>query len=662
LFLAAIVAAAPRLAAGDSPPGGPRFRAACDEGSPREPAPPKRRPPGDPYLEELIAQADALGLADDPQWLALLHYSPRLFGGADSTADSPDFLLAPDGRSDPRAELHATLARFFDPAATLKDDEPPQCALRGRYLWLDRRLRFDPARLPPQACPAWDEWRAAIDPAGVTLVFPESYMNNPSSMFGHTLIRIDSATGKDLLAYGSNYSADTGGDGGIAFAFKGILGYYDGRFSIHPYYDIIKQYGDWEQRDIWEYRLTLDPAQTDLLLAHLWELRGVTFDYYFFDENCSYQILVLLDAARPGLELQRQFTGWVIPADTVRAVADTPGLVDGAAFRPSAATRLRHAAEEMPSAQTHLASAIADGDQPPDTPALAALPDDASRAAVLGTAFDLFRYRYLTDREATPAEQRRARDILLARSKVPFEGSGLDPVPTPAVRPDQSHRKTRATVGTGVRDGHFYLEAGVRPLYHSLLDPGGGYTPGAAIDVADLLVRYYTKQREVRVERFTLIEITSLSPVDTFFRPVSWTVGTGLDNRLLPGTGGDLGEEYIWHTHGGPGLAVAPWPHALLYGFAEAIVDWSPSLEENHAIGPQGRVGLYAGPADDRWRAHLYGSVTGFVLGDTSQWYRGGLDLRLTLTPQMALRAGVSGNRDFDQSWIESGVGWDVYF
>jgi hypothetical protein len=223
-----------------------------------------------------------------------------------------------------RYDLNESFNR--DPAATLKDNEPPQCALRGRYLWLDRRLHFDPARLPPQPCVAFDEWRAAIDPAGVTLVFPEAYMNNPSSMFGHTLLRIDSATGKDLLAYGSNYSADTGGDGGVAFAFKGILGYYDGRFAIYPYYDIIRQYGDWEQRDIWEYPLTFDADQTALLLAHLWELRGVTFDYYFFDENCSYELLGLIQAVRPEADLQGRFHGWAIPIDTLRAVLEQAGL------------------------------------------------------------------------------------------------------------------------------------------------------------------------------------------------------------------------------------------------------------------------------------------------------------------------------------------------
>jgi hypothetical protein len=627
------------------------------QSAPVQQAPTDRRPPAlpDAYLAELIAQSDALDLANAPQWWALLHYERRLTGRAESTVDSDNFLLAPDGRTDPRAELHATLARFFDPAATLKDGEPPQCALRGRYLWLDRRLHFDPARLPPQPCVAFDEWRAAIDPAGVTLVFPEAYMNNPSSMFGHTLLRIDSATGKDLLAYGSNYSADTGGDGGVAFAFKGILGYYDGRFAIYPYYDIIRQYGDWEQRDIWEYPLTFDADQTDLLLAHLWELRGVTFDYYFFDENCSYQILVLLDAARSGLDLQSQFRGWVIPADTVRAIVRTPDLVSGAAFRPSAATRLRHAATEMPHAQNALASAIADGTRPPDDPAVAALPDDAARAAVLGTAFELFRYRYLVDREATPDEQHRARAILLARSQVPFAGSGLEPVPTPAVpaRPGprqqsraRRHRRARRQV---LRRGRHPADLPRPPRSRRRLHAGRGdrlLGPGLPL----LHQGSRSARRALHAPRHHVaVAARCVLPPDL------------VDGRHRPRQSPP--PQPAQRAHRGVHLALARRAGTRRRAVAARARlrlrrgdrRLEPVARRDHAIGPQGAVGLYAGPASDRWRAHLYGSVTGFVLGDTSQWYRGGLELRVTLTPQMALRGGVSGNRDFDQDWIEGG-------
>ncbi|MGH7788632.1 MAG: DUF4105 domain-containing protein, partial [Candidatus Binatia bacterium] len=294
------------------------------------------------YADTLIAAARAQRLAADPQWLALVHYQPRRLGGVRSAVDSAWFFQAPDGATDPQAELEATLRVFFAADAQMKDGEPPQCALRARYEWLARRLQFDPLRLPPQACVEFDQWRTGLGATGVTLIFPEAYMNNPSSMFGHTLLRLDTGppgARQDLLAYGTNFSADTGSDGGIAFAFKGMLGFYPGRFTIQPYYEIVRVYGDWERRDIWEYQLALSQADVDLLVAHLWELRGVEFDYYFFDENCSYQLLALLEAARPDLHLKDQFGVWVIPADTVRVVVGEPGLVTSTSFRASAGTR-----------------------------------------------------------------------------------------------------------------------------------------------------------------------------------------------------------------------------------------------------------------------------------------------------------------------------------
>ena len=618
------------------------------------------------YADELIAQADALQLADDAQWRALVHYEPRrLSAGVVSTADTDWFFQAPTGKSDPRAELHATLRGFFDADALMKDGEPPQCALRGRYVWLNRRLRFDPRRLPPQPCAQFEEWRSGLDPWGISLIFPEAYMNNPSSMFGHTLLRVDAGppgARRDLLAYGVNFSADTGDDGGAVFAWKGILGYYPGRFGVEPYYDTVKRYGDWERRDIWEYELALDPDTVELLLAHLWELRGVEFEYYFLDENCSYQILALLDAAQPDLRLRERFRGWVIPADTVRAVVAEPGLVEGTAYRASAATRLRHAASALPATQRRLAAALADGTVAPNDSQLEDLGDGA-RAAVLGTASDLLRARYLTDRESTPDEQERARRILLARSAVPVAGSALPPVPTPAVRPDQGHDSSRAAAGVGVRDGHFYLEARFRPAYHDLLDPVGGYTAGAQIEFLDLTFRYYTKDRDPRVHRFTLVDIVSLAPFDRFFHPISWQVGTGMFSRLVPqGRSNDLEEQYMWRSEGGAGLAVEPWSTALAYAFVDATVDYSPALEEDHAIGGGASAGVFIGPASDRVKAHLYATVTRFALGDTSTYSAIGLEGRLSLARWMAIKLGVSGNRDFDQNWVEAGLGVNAYF
>jgi hypothetical protein len=612
-----------------------------------------------------------LHLAADPRWQALVHYQPKRFGdGVESPARGGDFFRAADGATNPGAELAATLRDFFDPHASVRDGEHPQCAFRARYHWLKRVLAFDPARLPEQSCVRFDEWRRALDPVGMTLIFPEAYMNNPASMFGHTLLRIDMGAAqerKDLLAYAVNFAADTGADGGVVFAWKGIVGSYAGFFSIRPYYETVRVYGDWENRDIWEYELTLSAPEIDMTLMHLWELRGVAFSYYFFDENCSYQLLSLLQVARPDLRLtQRLQRPWVIPVDTVRVVAEETGLVGQVRYRPSAATELRYRAERLSPRQRRLAKQIADGAVEPRAPELGQL-STRQRAAVLEVAYDSLRYTYLSKKVSRAESQGRSRQILVARSEIDVAGPVAPPAPTPAVRPDAGHRTARLAVATGWRDGRYYLEARARPAFHSLMDPAGGYTAGAQIDFLDVAVRVYPASSNVRIEEATLIDIISLSPADLFFRPISWKVSTGMQSRLLPANAGETGhsglsERDVWHSNGGAGVAVEPWRRALAYGFAEATADVGSSLQDNYALGPGLTAGMFFGPSADWWKGHLHARVTRFALGDRSTFSQVGFDGRLTLSAQSALECTVSHNRDFDRNWIEGGIAFEVFF
>ncbi len=228
--------------------------------------------------------------------------------------------------------------------------------------WLKEKLDFDAQRLPQQPCERFWNWYRRINPAGVTLIFPTAYMNNPSSMFGHTLMRIDAPDQTEktrLLAYAINYGATTGNDGGLLFAVKGLTGVYPGYYSISPYYKKVREYSDLENRDIWEYQLRLSPEEVRRLLMHVWELRGIHFDYYFFDENCSYELLTLLDVARPSLGLAEEFTVYVIPVDTIRVIKER-GLVEQVTYRPAASTRLRHGASSLASPLQPLAKGLAD--------------------------------------------------------------------------------------------------------------------------------------------------------------------------------------------------------------------------------------------------------------------------------------------------------------
>ncbi|HEY8494918.1 MAG TPA: DUF4105 domain-containing protein [Myxococcota bacterium] len=509
-------------------------------------------------------------------------------------------------------------------------------------------------------CPELDAWRADLGPvAGVSLIFPEAYMNNPASMFGHTLLRLDRAPPgadedrRDLLAYAVNFAADTGDDGGALFAVKGLTGFYPATFSLWPYHEKVRQYGDWESRDIWEYRLALAPEEIERLLLHVYELRKVRFDYYFFDENCSYQLLGLLEVARPGLALRDRFRGWAIPADTIRAVLAELELAAPPTWRPSAATRVAARARSLPRAVRRLAPGLASGALAPDDPAVEALPA-GERASLLLLAYDLLRLR--AKAEAADEEAPRSLALLRARHRTGVRGDPAPPAPRPALSPDAGHRPARVRAGVGVRDERAFVELRVRPAFHDLLDPPGGYLRGAAIDFLDVALRVYPEQGDVDLHALTLVDVTSLAPRDALFRPVSWRVRTGLTSRLAPRANGETGDAWFWDLSGGAGLTASLGERGLAYAFLDAQLETSPRLSPALAAGPGASVGLLWGSPAERWRAHLRARAVHLPLGDAHSLFGVALEQSVQLGRDLALELRIAGERDFGRSWLETGV------
>ncbi|HEX7044180.1 MAG TPA: DUF4105 domain-containing protein [Burkholderiales bacterium] len=611
------------------------------------------------YLNELIAAARAKRLADAPQWHALLHYRPNvLFPGVESHADDPEFFNAPDGKTNPAGELEATLAAFFSTVVETPERQNPQCRFIARYHWLKQELGFDPARLPEQPCARYRAWRAALNPQALTLVFPAAYLNNPASLYGHTLLRVDARDQDErtrLLAYAINYAAATNETSGLVFAVKGIFGGYPGLFSISPYYAKVTEYNDLENRDIWEYELDFTGEEIERILMHVWELGPVRFDYYFFDENCSYHLLSLFDVARPELRLAARFPLWVVPADTVRAVTEEPGLLRRATYRPARSTILRHRAARLDAAQVALAQQLARSRTPLDQGPITELPE-VERARVLELAFEYLEYERLRGRVAdNSAAAARLRELLLARSRLAVGDES--PPPAPAVRPDQGHRSARAGFGIGRARGETFQELQLRPAYHDLLDPEEGYNRGAGIEFFALRLRHHARDDALRLQQLDLVSITSLSPRDQLLKPVSWRVGVGFARKTLASGA----EPLVFRAEGGAGLAWEPASQWLVYGLAEAALEASGYLENDYALG----AGVAAGALVDlsaRWRAELAGRARRYAAGDVHSATELTLRQRLRLGPDTALRLDVVRRREASRTTREVLLAWHYYF
>jgi hypothetical protein len=108
-------------------------------------------------LDRLIKDADSKNLASHPYWLKLLHYyGPGESIGQWSTLSdivTPGFFLAPNGSTDPEAELKATLKAIQDPPGE-DPDQHIRCRFIARTRWLMEELEFP--ELPRMHCPLFD--------------------------------------------------------------------------------------------------------------------------------------------------------------------------------------------------------------------------------------------------------------------------------------------------------------------------------------------------------------------------------------------------------------------------------------------------------------------------------------------------------------------------
>ncbi len=607
------------------------------------------------YLAELTERARRERLAERPEWRALLHYRPRLLGkGVESQVKDGPFFAAPDGRHDPQAELEATLAAFFDGNAN-DPDKSGQCRYPARYQWLEEVLHFVPGRLPPLFCGRFQKWFEKAGADRLTLIFPASYLNNPASMFGHTLLRIDSRDLDDqtrLLANTINYAAETDRKPGVQYAFRGLFGMYRGRFGIAPYYLEVKEYGDIENRDIWEYALNLTPAETGRLLRHLWELRPAYFDYYFIDENCSYQLLSLLEAARPGLRLTDQFTWWAIPSETVRAVIEA-GLVTEVRFRPARTTILRERARLLDSRLQTLALRLATGGPDKAGDELRSL-DPKEQAGVIELALDYAAYRqsprFGGNGKVNTSGLLKARSLLAVPGQTPS-------IPQPEIPPGEGHRPARAAIGYGFEDRRQFLELGISPGYHDIFDPEGGFTRGAQVKLLDAAFRFYPRDRSIELERIDILDIMSLSSWGRFLHPVSWKADVGIDRKRVDAWSRPL----QGRLNGGIGISHDFSEQTTAFAFAEGTLELSDRFAYFVAPGVGPGIGLVH-DLTKWWRAGLFFQERSFFLSEWRNDYEATVRSRVTVSRQNIMGFDMSWKREYRNSFAEGKLFWQIFF
>lgn len=526
------------------------------------------------------------------------------------------------------------------------EDNHALCRFPARRRWLDSQLHFESALMAPAKCPKLDRYVAEMDAESATFVYASNFLDNPASAFGHTFLRIGKRTppgppvpgmSADARDHGIDYTAATDTDNPVLYAFKGIAGLFPGTFRFRTYDVMLRDYAGYEARDLWEYELALTRDEVDQLVLHLWELALTRIDYFYLTENCSYQIVAAIEAAAPRLDLLDRVKINVLPIDTVKAVADNPGLVRNVTYRPSVRSLSHAAVARLDSRGRALVERLledADAPLPADLPAAeAALVLDAARL-VLDARFakrlidskDLAHERAMKARVRIEARRDR---LVAAPPATPFDRAPHDKAP------HKSHGSMRIQLGTGMTSqlGTGFATLGYRVSLHDLADPPAGSPELAQLQFLDTQLRYDYGRRKITLDRLTFAELMAIKPLTRFEKHLSWRA-RGFGSRLHDRGCSDC------FAHGGnvsAGAAIATDDeHATFFLMADAYVIFGPLDGIGGSVVRAG-VGPFAGV-----RVRLPASTVGLVTGTVS--YLPVQELPVTFDVRATLRTRLATN------------------
>jgi hypothetical protein len=567
--------------------------------------------------QKAIQMARQLKLADEKKWKLILYYYPSWLGER-SIVDGGMFFLSPDGAKSPDAELEATLSAFFATPKNTPEKDSPLCLYPMRAHWLASKLTPLGIQLPVQHCPEYEKFFQAVDPVSVTMLFSSFYPNNPGSLFGHTFLRMNSKSSMQnpssahLLDLGIGFSAFPTTQNPFLYPILGLGGGFPGRFDLTPFYAKVQEYNHSENRDLWEYELNIDQEGSSDIIRSVYELRASRIDYYYFDDNCAYILLQLLEIAKPSLELRDKFNGWVIPGDTIRVVAGAQGLIKDIRYRPSIFRRFQSLHQRLSPDQAELLEMLVQEEIELEDIDVS----NFEKAQIIDTFLEFidFDERLAGSKESVKwAESRKKALTLRAKLGQTLSASELErlklEIPLPEnERPELAHPPTRVTFGLGIvpksRDG--YLEVAWRPALHDLGSRQVGYSKELEIQFFNPIFRLYQKDRRPLLQEFNLLRILAANPDAPLMPQVAWSVYLGMDRNLhrnrpreflQVGAGkatsfgnsaarayllalADLGYEAKLGLHAGPGIRVG----AVTPFFAETKIRVDTTLTRNFGL------------------------------------------------------------------------------
>lgn len=543
------------------------------------------------FLSTPHSEASTLDF-DYKYWEKLLHFKK-----GESLADGEKFFLSPVGKKNPEAELNATIAAFKDPNAKVGwFNYHPQCVFRARYEFLKESGFLKD--VPVVACPEFDEWKAGLNAESITLIFSSSYPNNPSSLFGHTLLRLNQKDKKnDLLDYAVAFSAiPEKEDLGIIFAFKGFFGGYKGLFEVTKYYTKVNEYNNGESRDLIEYNLAMTPEELDRTINHLWELYQTTyFDYYFADENCSAVLADLIAVGYKDDDRVNAHARWYyLPGEMVKHFSTLDGRIKSTNYRPSLKKQVAKMWEHLTPKEIQEVKDIVDMDT---------LPDGITNTKVLDAVIGYLDFtHYRTKHKLSERQQKMLRQALIKRATLP-KAEIVKETYDQSNMPEYSHNPQKFSLFTRVENHNTLAGFEIKQGYHDLMSNDRGFDAFSQFDFLNGSFVYDFKNKKIAYDKITVVDLISLHEYKFYDPQMSWRAK--VTNERIFDLDCKLCHKINGNAYGGLSFRSPKTVFSIMAGVFGEV---SSHLKKGFRAGPGSEISFYA-QVGEMYKIGLYNEI-----------------------------------------------------
>lgn len=503
-------------------------------------------------------------LASSSRWIKLLHYQKN-----SSEVTDERFFVSAQGKTDPEAELRETLQNY--------QEQKYHCRFPARLKFLAEKMSL---KIDWSQCTEYMQWKQSLKPESISLVFTSFYPENPASAFGHLLLKINQDPKFGLLDYSVNFSAQTGEDNGLMYAIRGLIGKYQGIFHLEKYYIKVKEYKHHEARDLWEYPLPLGPESIDLFIDHLWEvLYSATFSYYFLDQNCSYQVVRLLDVVAPDDSLSRKLF-YHNPSDDLERVVET-FKADEPIFRPSLYHQTKLDLDLMSRKDYRILKKVIRHRKKIEM---------VDEPQVLLGVNDFLTFKKESMRNSTERDEELHYQTLLkiSKSNLKKEVQDFKDYYNPPHLAHHSKRVQMAAIRT--RDQMAY-SLRHRFALHQFMDNDAGYLINSNLNLMDVEARYFQKDNIFKINEVVFLETQTFTPLSIMRTKPSWSFDLSYRSPF------ELRCNYCGVTQAkvGRGLTVeAVHNKVFVWGFVSAygqLVSKHQTFVDRFRYGPQIELG-----------------------------------------------------------------------